>query len=437
MISNPLKTFNRTNFVSVNTEKPLMRLLPISRISILTIAVFSFFSCTKKIEEYKTASINEYYPLAVGKYITYRLDSTVFSNFGLNTDVNSYQVKHLIESQITDNLGRPSYRVFLYLRDTAGTQDWRQAGSYFITPLSDQVEVIEDNLRFIKMHLPVKEKFSWKGNAYLIYEPYSSIYSFTNDNDMDLWDYQYENIHDVFTYKQQTLSDVVEIVHVDERLGLDTVDVINNKAAIPLNSPGVWLRGNATDTIIITALNPTLGHEKLTIYNQTNFYASLNKINIPSGLALYYEFANGKWNYPNPLTVANNNVTIPRNAFISYIFGTATDSIKIDVSAVDTFQTKALTICNRSNFDAYLNKIKLSPGFGRKYELIGGQWKSNVLFDKDPYKSDFAYGSSNYSVEKYAKNIGLVYKELTMWDYQPNTGAKTGFGIRLRMIDHN
>ena len=127
-----------------------MRLLPITRFSILAIAIFSLFSCTKKIEEYKTASINEYYPLAVGKYITYRLDSTVFSNFGLNTDVNSYQVKHLIESQITDNLGRPSYRVFRYLRDTAGTQAWRQAGSYFITPLSDQVEVVEDNLRFIK-----------------------------------------------------------------------------------------------------------------------------------------------------------------------------------------------------------------------------------------------------------------------------------------------
>jgi hypothetical protein len=226
-------------------------------------------------------------------------------------------------------------------------------------------------------------------------------------------------------------------VHIDERLGLDTVNVVNNKATIPLNSPGVWLQGNATDTIVITAPNPTLGHEKLTIYNQTNFYASLNKINIPPGLALYYEFANSKWYYPNPLTVANNSVTIPRNAFTSYIFGTATDSIKIDVSSVDTLQTKALTICNRGNVFASLNNIKIPPGFGRKYELINGQWKSNVLFDKDPYKSDFAYGSSNYSVEKYAKNVGLVYKELTMWDYQPNTGAKTGFGIRLRMIDHN
>lgn len=47
----------------------------------------------------------------------------------------------------------------------------------------------------------------------------------------------------------------------------------------------------------------------------------------------------------------------------------------------------------------------------------------------------------NYWVEKYAKGIGLVYKEVSMWDYQPSTGGNpgyfTGFGIRMRIIDHN
>jgi hypothetical protein len=31
----------------------------------------------------------------------------------------------------------------------------------------------------------------------------------------------------------------------------------------------------------------------------------------------------------------------------------------------------------------------------------------------------------------------LVFKELIMWDYQPNSNGKTGFGIKMWMIDHN
>lgn len=43
-------------------------------------------------------------------------------------------------------------------------------------------------------------------------------------------------------------------------------------------------------------------------------------------------------------------------------------------------------------------------------------------------------------VEKYAKNIGLIYKEVAIWEYQPpvtSDGQRVGFGIRLTILDHN
>ena len=47
----------------------------------------------------------------------------------------------------------------------------------------------------------------------------------------------------------------------------------------------------------------------------------------------------------------------------------------------------------------------------------------------------------NYWTETYAKNIGLIYKEVVMWEYQPpnsgNPGFRSGFGIKLTIIDHN
>ncbi|HEY9663211.1 MAG TPA: hypothetical protein V6C65_32600, partial [Allocoleopsis sp.] len=59
-----------------------------------------------------------------------------------------------------------------------------------------------------------------------------------------------------------------------------------------------------------------------------------------------------------------------------------------------------------------------------------------------PITSPGSYGSKSRSVEKYAKAIGLVYREYELWEYQPNTGGtggpyKTGFGITMWMIDHN
>ncbi len=47
----------------------------------------------------------------------------------------------------------------------------------------------------------------------------------------------------------------------------------------------------------------------------------------------------------------------------------------------------------------------------------------------------------NYWVEQYAKEIGLIYKEIVMWEYQPphsgNPGFRSGFGLRMTITGHN
>ncbi|HET6722457.1 MAG TPA: hypothetical protein VFH07_06885, partial [Chitinophagaceae bacterium] len=92
--------------------------------------LFSFTSCEKETEEFKTDTIADYMPLAVGKYITYRLDSTVFTNFQRTTEIHKYQVKHVVDAQVPDNLGRSSFRILRYLRDSSGTQPWVDNGTY-------------------------------------------------------------------------------------------------------------------------------------------------------------------------------------------------------------------------------------------------------------------------------------------------------------------
>lgn len=251
-----------------------MRLHHLTALSLCAVLIFS---CKKETETFETEVPVEYLPTQTGKFVTYRVDSTVFTNFGTVTTTRSYQEKHEIDARTTDNLGRPSYRVFRYIRDTAGTQAWKPSGSYLVTPTTNTVEVIENNLRFLKLAAPIREGKSWLGNQHLPQDAYDS-YSFSNDDIMADWEYSYTGVGETLSLNGKTVNNVITVLQVDEAV-----------------------------------------------------------------------------NAPN---------TQPQ-----------------------------------------------------------------------------AYGYINYSVEKYAKNIGLVYQELIMWEYQPNpsggNGYKNGFGVKRSMLAHN
>ena len=201
-----------------------MRLHSIIRLSLLAIAASTLYSCNEK-EEFITEKTEDYLPLVIGKYITYRLDSLVFTNFGRTIETHRYQVKEQVDALISDNLGRPSYRVYCYLRDSLGTTAWQPSGTYYVTRLSDQVELIEDNFRFIKMHMPVKNAFRWKGNKYLPSNPYGSKYNFSNDDNMGDWDFYYDGPPSSFSYRGFNYSNVY------------SVEQINESFNVPITSP--------------------------------------------------------------------------------------------------------------------------------------------------------------------------------------------------------
>lgn len=173
-------------------------------------------------------------PEAVGKYIIYRLDSTVFTQFGRTTEIHKYQVKHQVDALITDNLGRPAYRIFRYIRDSAGTQPWMANGSYSVTLLENLVEVNDDNLRVIKLQLPFKDGFSWKGNRYLPPDPYGALFNFSNDDNMASWDFTYEGPAS-FTYSGNTYSTVFTVEQIDESVNVP----ITSPHLMP-RLPGWW-----------------------------------------------------------------------------------------------------------------------------------------------------------------------------------------------------
>ncbi len=134
-------------------------------------AILLFQACQSKstFEEYDIDPGYDYFPLEIGKYRTYVVDSVLY-DIGDNSVIFTYEsrtfVKHVIADTLTDNLGRPGYRIERYER-LSDSVDWAIKDIWAAIPTSNGIEWIEENLRFIKMVFPLREGVEWNGNKHI------------------------------------------------------------------------------------------------------------------------------------------------------------------------------------------------------------------------------------------------------------------------------
>lgn len=186
-------------------------------ISALFCITIIFISCEKKTETYASEEIDQYYSMQVGKFIRYRLDSLRFTAFGAKDTTIYYEAKDVVEAAVTDNSGRPGWRVVRYLRDTLAKKPWMATMTYLVTPTREALEVVEDNFRYEKMRIPVKDGYSWKGNKYINLNSPDPNWNYDYLFD---WDYTYENVGLPFPiFNGQQIQNTVTINQVDETLG--------------------------------------------------------------------------------------------------------------------------------------------------------------------------------------------------------------------------
>jgi hypothetical protein len=187
------------------------------QISFLAIASLIFFSaCKKSTEEFASAPVSDYYPLTVGKYITYSLDSVVYyTNFGVSAVIKSYQVKHLVEAQITDNLGRPAYRIVRYIRSFSNAP-WVADNVFMAVPSQNSIEFVENNLRFLKLKGPIRQDYTWKGNTYINTTSLSSTLKYLDD-----WDYAYDSLNMPAKIGAVTIDSTIKVAEIDNQTAID------------------------------------------------------------------------------------------------------------------------------------------------------------------------------------------------------------------------
>ena len=184
-----------------------------------------FFSCNKT-EVYPTWPLSDYNLQTPGKYITYQLDSLLFTNFGTQQTYVYYYAKDSVDTvMVTDNLGNPAYRIFHYISQSP-TGPWQPNNTYLTIPLGSSVQFVQDNMRFIKLHEPIVNGYNWKGNAYL--DTYQQTTAIPGIADFDLtylddWDYTYSNVNQPLTLGNITIDSTITVTEQNNTPGVGPV----------------------------------------------------------------------------------------------------------------------------------------------------------------------------------------------------------------------
>ncbi len=191
-------------------------------------------SCKKESEDIINEPISSYYPIQIGNSITYLLDSTIYMNFGTEKVVRSYLIKDIVDSMITDNLGRDSYKIRRKIRNKLDTTLWNDLTSYLITYHNKRLEVIQDNQRYLKLIEPIKNNLEWNGNSYI------NTVSNPELQYLDQWKYYYTDVGMPFTKDLLTYPETISVIQRDDILG----DTLNKAYYFEVNySKEVYAKG--------------------------------------------------------------------------------------------------------------------------------------------------------------------------------------------------
>ncbi|MBO9201509.1 MULTISPECIES: hypothetical protein [Niastella] len=179
-------------------------------------------SCDKKNDDLTSDAVTDYLKLETGKYILYRYDSLRFTDYNRRDTMVTYQAKDVVQGPITDNLGRPGWRIVRYLRDWNSTKevDWVGILTYVVTPSDQNIEMKEGNFRYIKLIKPIKDGASWHGNGFLPDKPYAEFYEFSNDQDIQNWDYTYSDVGASLTINNKNYDSTIAVTQIADSSNL-------------------------------------------------------------------------------------------------------------------------------------------------------------------------------------------------------------------------
>lgn len=109
-----------------------------------------------------------YFPLRIGKSITYVVDSVVFGTGpgGVLRDSSRIFLQETVVDTLRDNTGQLIYLVERSER-RSDTSAWQLKNVWSAARTTNQAVRTEDNLRFLRLIFPMDERSDWDGNRWI------------------------------------------------------------------------------------------------------------------------------------------------------------------------------------------------------------------------------------------------------------------------------
>ena len=105
-----------------------------------------------------------YFPIEVGTWVEYQVDS-LWRDDGFNVlDSVSYRLRERIQEAYVDPAGRPALRILRHVQDSLG--EWQVRDVWSATRDEFHAERTEENVRRLKLSFPVREARRWDVNVY-------------------------------------------------------------------------------------------------------------------------------------------------------------------------------------------------------------------------------------------------------------------------------
>ncbi|RYD52840.1 MAG: hypothetical protein EOP52_01455 [Sphingobacteriales bacterium] len=153
---------------------------------------------------------SNYFPVQRGHFVEYHVDSTYWDDFLQLETVHTMDLRHTVTDTFTDNVGRQSYTVTVSRRKDS-SELWRPESVFTVTKTTNQVEWLQDNLRFVKMVFPVENGREWNGNEFV--STFNQDYQFYRD-----WKYTYANVNQAYNNGYENFDKTVTVNQIDDSL---------------------------------------------------------------------------------------------------------------------------------------------------------------------------------------------------------------------------
>lgn len=132
---------------------------------LFVIIILTIHSCGKDFINDPQSLGLQFYPVEIGNSWTYRMDSIIYDDEGLNIyETTSFMKEEIIEKTI-DAAGDSTYILQVSKRRDE-TLAWQVTDLYYLYKDDQKLKRVEENLSFLKLVFPTTIGSNWNGNQF-------------------------------------------------------------------------------------------------------------------------------------------------------------------------------------------------------------------------------------------------------------------------------